>query len=66
MLDEENFEYTTFLGSKKKFRFADIKSVRRNPDSLTLYVRNQKIHIESCAVFSDRLFNKLSEIIEKM
>lgn len=64
IIDEEHFEYTTFFGKKKVFAFADIKGLRRNSDSLTLFVANEKVHIESMAVISERLANKINEALK--
>ena len=55
VLSEEEFEYTTFLGNKKVYRFSDIKALRKNNDSLTLFVANDKVHMEAMAVISERL-----------
>lgn len=64
ILDESTFEYVTFLGNKKVYRFSDIKGIKTNNDSQTLFVGNDKIHIESCAIISQRLINKFNEALE--
>lgn len=65
VLDEERFQYVTFTGTKKIYRFADITGIRRNSDSLTLFVGKDKVHIESAAIMTDRLVRKINEALEK-
>ena len=65
ILDENTFEYSTFLGKKTKYKFADIKSLRVNQDSLTLFVGNGKVHIESCVVISQELMDKIDAVLDK-
>jgi hypothetical protein len=65
MLDNYTFEYITFLGNKKTYRFYDIQSIKKNTDSITLYVANDKVHIESCAIISQRLVEKINEILRE-
>lgn len=55
VLSDEEFEYSTFLGRKTVYRFSDIKFIKRNNDSMTMYVGNGKVHIESMAILTDRL-----------
>ncbi len=55
VLSNEQFEYKTFLGNKYIYNFKDITALLRNHDSLTLFVNNKKVHIESMAIMSDRL-----------
>ncbi len=64
ILDNLTFEYTTFLGNKKIYRFYDIKGIKKNTDSITLYVANDKVHIESCAILSARLVEKINDILK--
>lgn len=61
VLSEDTFAYTTFLGNKTVYNFNDIKGLKANNDSLTLYVADGKVHIESCAQISERLAKKLNE-----
>ena len=65
ILDGDTFEYTTFLGKKIVYRFSEIESLRRNSDSFTLYVGGGKVHIESMAIMSDRLTDKINEAIAR-
>lgn len=55
IVSDDSFVYTTFLGNKKEYSFSDIKGLKRNNDSLTLLVANDKVHIESMAIMSKRL-----------
>lgn len=60
MLSDEKFAYTTFLGNTHEYAFAEITGLRRNADSMTLFVAGKKVHIEACAVISDRLAERLN------
>lgn len=63
VLNSEEFQYTTFLGKKKVYRFNDITGMRRNRDSCTLYVAGEKVHMESCAIISDRLSSLIDSVL---
>lgn len=65
MITSTTFEYTTFLGNTYTYRFSDITGLRRNHDSLTLFVGEKKIHIESMAVLSDRLIAAINQALEQ-
>ncbi len=65
MLLNDCFEYTTFLGNKRIYRFRDIRQLRRNSDSITLFVGAGKVHIESMAILSDRLIQRISQALEE-
>ena len=61
ILSDEEFEYSTFLGKKKIYKFEHVRAVRVNADSRTLIFSNGRINIESNAILSERLrllFNK--------
>ena len=60
MLPNDSFEYTTFLGRKTVYRFGDIRGLRKNQDSMTLLVGSGKVHMESCAVISERLADRIN------
>ena len=66
IIDEERFEYKTFLGKKAVYLFKEIKELRKNPDSFTLFVADGKVHIESCAILTDRLVEKIDEALESI
>lgn len=60
MLSDDEFEYSTFLGKKTVYRFDEIKMLRRNKDSMTLYVGDGKVHMESSAIFTERLLERIN------
>ncbi len=53
------------FGQTRTYYFSDITGLRRNSDSMTLFVGNEKVHIESMAVLSERLVNGINEALEK-
>lgn len=63
ILDESRFEYSTFLGTKKVYYFSEIRGIKRNSDSLTLFVGDDKVHIEAAAIMSSRLAEKLNSML---
>ena len=65
IISEEQFTYTTMFGKTRTYSFADIQGLRKNPDSLTLFVANEKIHIESMAILSERLVEQINNALEK-
>lgn len=65
VISGSQFEYTTMFGQTRTYAFADITGLRQNKDSLTLFVGNEKVHIESMAVLSERLVNGINEALEK-
>ena len=66
IVSDEQFTYTTLFGNTRTYSFSDIQRLRKNPDSLTLFVANEKVHIESMAVLSERLIKKIDEAIKKI
>ena len=65
IIDDTKFEYSTFLGKKKVYYFDEIKQLRRNSDSMTLFVGDGKVHIEACAVMTERLVNLINEALAR-
>lgn len=65
VLSDEEFEYTTMLGTPKIYKFADIRAVRMNRDSMTMFVADSKVHIEKMAILSDRLVGLINAQLEK-
>ena len=63
MISNEQFTYTTMFGKTRTYSFSDIQGLRRNQDSLTLFVANEKVHIESMAVISERLANLINQAL---
>ena len=66
ILSGDLFEYTTFLGKKTTYRFSEIKGLRKNNDSYTLFVGNGKVHIESCAILSEELAKRINEQLNRI
>jgi len=63
VLSDEVFRYTTFLGKSYEYRFSDITMLRRNRDSMTLFLGENKVHIESMAILSDRLVDLINKAL---
>lgn len=61
MISDEEFEYTTFLGNTYRYAFKDIIGLRKNQDSLTLFVGEKKVHIESMAIITERLAQRINQ-----
>lgn len=61
MISDEEFEYTTFLGNTYRYAFKDITGLRKNQDSLTLFVGEKKVHIESMAIITKRLAQRIDQ-----
>lgn len=65
VISDEQFTYTTMFGNSHTYSFADIQGLRKNQDSMTLFVAGKKVHIESMAVLSERLVNHINEALQK-
>ena len=65
IIDDDTFEYTTFLGKTTVFHFSDIEDLRTNQDSLTLILTNGKVHIESMVCMSETLLDKIDSALSK-
>ena len=66
IISEEQFTYTTMFGNTYTYSFSDIQGLRKNQDSMTLFVAGKKVHIESMAILSERLVNKINGALEKL
>ncbi len=66
VLSEETFEYSTFLGKKTVYRFDEIKMIRKNSDSMTMFVGDGKVHIESAAVMTKALTERINKQLAAM
>ncbi|MBR3967855.1 MAG: hypothetical protein IKJ91_12370 [Clostridia bacterium] len=64
IISEEQFTYTTMFGNVHTYSFSDIEGLRRNKDSMTLFVAGEKVHIESMALISDRLAELIDKALE--
>ena len=60
ILSEETFEYCTFLGKKTLYRFDAIRGIKKGSDSTTVFVGEGKVHIESVAIVSERLAERIN------
>ncbi len=65
MISQSQFAYTTFLGNTYTYAFSQIQGLRRNQDSMTLFVAGKKVHIESMAILSDRLVDAINRELAK-
>ena len=65
IISDEQFTYTTMFGNIRTYSFSDIQGLRRNQDSLTLFVANEKVHIESMAILSERLVEHINKALEE-
>ena len=66
MLPNDSFEYSTFLGNKTVYRFNEIKGIKTGSDSSTLLVGEGKVHIESIAIISKQLEDRINKQLEKL
>ena len=65
VISDEQFTYTTMFGNTRTYAFSDIQGLRRNSDSITLFVAGEKVHIESMAILSDRLITCINNALEQ-
>ena len=61
LISDEEFEFTTFLGNTYRHAFKDITGLRKYQDSLTLFVGEKKVHIESMAIITERLAQRINQ-----
>lgn len=66
MLPNDTFVYSTFLGKKTVYSFHQIKGIKRGIDSVTLYVGEGKVHIESVAILTDRLVQRFDQRLKEL
>ena len=60
MISEETFVYTNMWGKTTEYRFDRIERLVPGRDSMTLLVDGGKVHIESCAVLSPQLVERIN------
>ena len=65
MITDEIFCYRTFLGNDHEYRFSQIRKAIQNSDSITLVMETGKVHIESSAILSQRLVERIDRELEK-
>ena len=63
IISNDQFTYTTMFGNTYTYSFPDIQGLRRNQDSMTLFVASKKVHIESMAIISDRLIERINRAL---
>ena len=66
IISDEQFTYTTMFGNKRTYSFDDIRGIRENQDSFTLFVAGDKVHIESMAVISERLIEHINRALKRI
>lgn len=65
MITDEIFCYRTFLGNDHEYRFSQIRKAIQNSDSITLVMETGKVHIESSAILSQRLAERIDRELDK-
>ena len=65
VISDEQFTYTTMFGKTFTYNFCDIQGLRKNQDSMTLFVAGSKVHIESMAILTPRLVEKINQALDK-
>lgn len=65
MTDDHTFIYSTMFGRKTQHHMLELREYKQNSDSLTLILENGKVHIESCAIVSERFANAVDAVLEK-
>lgn len=66
ILSDEEFAYTTMFGNTRTYKFADIQRLRKNKDSMTLFVAGGKVHMESMAILSQRLVDLINRELKRI
>ena len=61
VINEQTFVYSTMFGKQTKYHTSQIVELKQNADSMTLVLDSGKVHIESCAIVSDRLVEMISK-----
>ena len=65
IISDDQVTYTTMFGNTRTYAFSDIQALRKNQDSMTLFVAGEKVHIESMAVLSERLIDHINRELAK-
>lgn len=66
IISEDLFVYRTFLGNERLYRFDQINGFVRHHDSGTLYVKNEKVHMERSAHLTKRLSAKINTELRRV
>jgi len=65
MVDNHTFIYSTMFGRKIQYHFSEIRDLKEHSDSATLILENGKVHIERCAIMSDRFVDAINVALKK-
>ena len=63
MTDNYEFVYSTMFGRQYQFCFSEIIDLKQGNDSMTLLLENGKVHIESCALVSERFADRINGVL---
>lgn len=66
IVGDDEFIYTTFLGHSRSYRFSQISGIKSSSDSCSLMLGTEKVHIESCAVMSQTLIDRIDQALNKL
>jgi hypothetical protein len=66
VISDDEFTYTTMFGNTYTYSFSDIQGLRKNQDSMTLFVAGKKVHIESMAILTQRLVDRINRALEQL
>lgn len=66
VISDKEFAYTTMFGKTYTYSFSDIQGLRKNRDSMTLFVAGKKVHIESMAILTERLVDNINSALKKL
>lgn len=66
IVGDDEFIYTTFLGHSRSYRFSQITGIKQSSDSSSLILGTEKVHIESCAVMSQALIERINQALDKL
>lgn len=61
VIDDHSFVYSTMFGKQTKYHTSQIVDLKQNADSMTLVLDSGKVHIESCAIMSERLIEMITK-----
>lgn len=66
VVNESEFVYSTMFGRQTTYRFSQITGLKQNSDSMTLLLDDMKVHIESCAIISERFGKYLDRALDRI
>lgn len=65
MTSGDTFIYSTMFGRETEYHFSEIRGLKQRSDSMTLILESGKVHVEECAVISERFAAALDAALEK-